>query len=159
MSNLPAIKLSGQVSDFNQVKQNEKVKQSNFYITVNTNQSYKVNKEGLENDTEVFEGVIKDVLGNINNYINLPPGTQWDDNTIKDVDIQYVVERGNQKGFLHCHALIKIKHTTNVKLNYKTFKAKIQNDLGLKNIYFKNYISKANDDNILNYIDKYVKKT
>lgn len=158
MSGKPQIKLSGNVSDFNKVVKNQQIKQSNFYLTINTNQSYKHVVDGLENDTEVFENVIKDTLGNINEYIILPQNVMWDDDTIKDVDIQYVVEKGNNKGMLHCHALVKIKHITNVKLDYSKIKTKIKNDLGLKNIYFKNYMSKSNNENILNYIDKYVKK-
>ena len=70
----------------------------------------------------------------------------------------YVIEKGSNKGFLHSHILIKIKHTTNVKLDYKKIKSKVCKDLGLKNIYMKNYVSKNNDQNILQYINKYVKK-
>ena len=157
MSKKPNIKLSGKVSDFNSVQTNEKLKSSNFYLTINTNQSYKINPDGLENDTEVFEDVIKDVLANFNDYVTLPAGVMWDDDNIRDVDIDYVIEKGLNKGFLHSHILIKIKHTTNVKLDFKKIKSKICTDLGLKNIYLKNYVSKNNDQNILQYIQKYVK--
>ena len=158
MSKKPTIKLTGKASDFNSVQQNDKIKSSNFYLTINSNQSYKLKPDGLENDTEVFEDVIKDVLANLNDYVTLPNGVEWDDNTIRDVNIDYVIEKGSNKGFLHSHILIKIKHTTNVKLDFKKIKTKIFTDLGLKNIYMKNYVSKNNDQNILQYINKYVKK-
>jgi hypothetical protein len=55
----------------NKKEKNIKPKQSNFLLTINTNQQYKDNDEHLDNDIEVFDSTIKDLLNNVDQYINL----------------------------------------------------------------------------------------
>ena len=136
--------------------QNKKPLTSNFLLTINTNQQYKDNDENLENDTEVFDNTLKDILNHIESYVTLPPTDKWDDETIKDVDIDYTIERGTIKNQLHIHILFKFKHFTKIQLNYLAIKEKINKELGLKNIYMYNkLIRNSGNDNILEYIDKY----
>ena len=151
------IKVQGQISDFNKEQPKDKIKSSNFYLTINTNQSYKKNAQYLQSDTEYFENVIKEFLQNLDKYAILPEGQTWNENLIKNCDIDYIIEKGTKKGFLHCHALVKINHITNVKLDFKKIKTHIQDSLQLKNIYFKSYMSKNNEQNILQYLDKFTK--
>ena len=93
----PEIKIKGKIQDMNKKEKNIKPKQSNFLLTINTNQQYKDNDEHLENDIEVFDSTIKDLLNNVDQYINLPANDKWDDHFIKDIDIDYVLERGPKK--------------------------------------------------------------
>jgi len=153
----PQIKIKGKVQNMTKKERNVKPKQTNFLLTINTNQQYKEDDENLQNDIEVFDESVKELLNNIEQYINLPETDKWDDNFIKDIDIDYVLERGQKKGQLHIHILFKIKHLTKIQLNYDKIKEKIKTDLGLTNIYMQNKLLKmSNNDNIVDYLNKYV---
>ena len=157
MSNKPEIKIKGKVQDMTKKEKNVKPKQTNFLLTINTNQKYKDDDENLQNDTDVFDESIKDFLNNIDQYINLPETDKWDDKFIKDFDIDYVLERGQKKGQLHIHILFKIKHFTKIQLNYDKIKEKIKLDLGLSNVYMQNKLLRmSNNDSIVDYLNKYV---
>ena len=157
MSNKPEIKIKGKVQDMTKKEKNVKPKQTNFLLTINTNQQYKDDDENLQNDIEVFDTTIKEILNSIDQYINLPETDKWDDKFIKDFDIDYVLERGQKKGQLHIHILFKIKHFTKIQLNYDKIKEKIKMDLGLSNVYMQNKLLKmSNNDSIVDYLNKYV---
>ncbi len=156
-NNKPEIKIKGKVQNMTKKEKNIKPKQTNFLLTINTNQQYKEDDEDLQNDIEVFDGSVKELLNNIEQYINLPDTDKWDDHFIKDIDIDYVLERGQKKGQLHIHILFKIKHLTKIQLNYDKIKEKIKTDLGLTNIYMQNKLLKmSNNDSIVDYLNKYV---
>lgn len=153
----PEIKIKGKIQDLEKKEKNEKPKNSNFLLTINTNQQYKDDDEHLKDDIEIFEKTVVSILENIQDYINLPEGTPWDDTTIKDVDVDYTIERGTKKGQLHIHILFKFTHHTKIQLNYEKIKKKITDDLGLKNVYMYNkLIRNSGNQNILAYLDKYV---
>jgi hypothetical protein len=156
----PKIKVSGKVQNMaitNTESKKVVPKKTNFLLTMNLNQSYKPDDPNLQNDIEIFDGVIQDILNNLDQYINLPDGTQWNDDIIKDVKCDYVIERGLKFGFLHTHIMISIEHFTNVKLDYAKVKDKVKNELGLINFHLNNKIIKNNGNvNILEYLDKYV---
>ena len=141
----PTIKIKGAVQDLQKKEKNKKPLNSNFLLTINTNQQYKDNDNGLQNDIEIFEDTIKDILNNIDNYVSLAEGDKWDDDTIKDVDIDYTIERGTIKNQLHIHILFKFKHFTKIQLNYIKIKEKIKKDLGLNNIYLYNRLVRITD--------------
>ena len=158
----PKVNIKGGVQDLQKKERKvnpDRIRTSAFFLSVNTNQPYKPNKndENLQNDSEVFESVMTDVLNHIDQYIIIPEG-DWNDDKIVSTDVEYVIEVGTQKNMLHFHGLIKFRHKTAIKLDYKKIKAKICTDLGLKNIHLDNKIVKANnEDNIIAYIDKYKK--
>lgn len=152
---MPQIKVTGKVSDFKKNEKNVVEKHSNFFLTINTNQRYKPDDPNLQSDTDIFVNVIEDVLNHINEYITLPQGVEWNDDNIKDVSCDYVIEVGGKKNCLHSHIFVKITHNTNVKLNYAKLKEKVCSTLGLPNIHFKNSMVRSNDTNILDYINKY----
>jgi hypothetical protein len=157
MSKLKNFKVSGNIQDLKKQEKNIKPKQTNFLLTINLNQSYKEGDEHLDNDIQIFDHTIKDILDNVDKYIKLPDVNDWNDDKIKDVDIDYTIERGKEKGFLHIHILFKIKHFTKIQLDYDKIKFKITNDLGLENIYMYNKLIRGNNnDNILEYINKYI---
>ena len=157
MSNKPILKIKGKIQDLNKVIKNIKPKQSNFLLTINTNQQFKEDDPHLKDDIEIFDHAINQLLNNVDQYIKLPENDKWDDETIKNVDIDYTIERGTKKGQLHIHIMFKIKHHTKIQLNYDKIKKKICDDLGLNNIYCYNRLLKPNDsDNVADYINKYV---
>ena len=156
MTDKPEIKIKGSKQDFQKKEKNVKPKYSNFLLTINTNKQYKDDDPHLKNDADIFEDTINDILKHINEYINLPESVIWNNKIIEDVDIDYVVEKGNIKGQLHTHILFKIKHHTNIQLNYNKIKEKIKNDLDLTNIYMYNKLVRNNgSQNIMDYLEKY----
>ena len=157
MSNKPLIKVKGNIQDLKKVIKNFKPKQSNFLLTLNTNQQFKENDPHLKDDIEIFDGCINELLNNVDQFIKLPDDDKWNEDTIKDVNIDYTIERGLKKGQLHIHIMFKIKHFTKIQLNYDKIKKKICDDLGLNNIYCYNRLLKPNDsDNVQDYLNKYV---
>ena len=156
-NNKPLIKVKGNIQDLKKVIKNVKPKQSNFLLTLNTNQQFKEDDKHLKDDIEIFDGCINELLNNVDQYLKLPETDKWDEDTIKDVNIDYTIERGLKKGQLHIHIMFKIKHFTKIQLNYDKIKKKICDDLGLKNIYCYNRLLKPNDsDNVQDYLNKYV---
>jgi hypothetical protein len=153
----PVLKIKGKVQDLVKKEKNKPLMKTNFLLTINTNQQYKEGDKHLNNDIEVFEDTIKDILSRIDEYINLPQGDKWDDDTIKDADLDYTIERGTKKGQLHIHILFKFKHHTKIQLNYQKIKDDITKKLGLKNIYLYNkLVRNSGNDNILEYLNKFV---
>jgi hypothetical protein len=157
MSKKPIINVTGNISDFNETVKKEAIKQSNFYLTINLNQGYNEDDNYLESDTQIFDEVLSDVLNRLDEFVTLPEGVFWNDDTINNVDVDYIIEKGHNQKRLHSHILIKIKHKTTVKLDFVKIKRHICDTLGLKNIYMKNIMSKSNENNILEYINKYSK--
>ena len=159
-SDKPKINISGGVSDFKKKERKvnpDRIRTSSFLVSLNTNQSYKagVSDEHIENDTQIFEGVMSDILNHIDQYLIIPEN-HWDDKYIVSTDVQYVIELGNQKHNLHFHGLVTFKHKTNIKLDFKKIKSKVSQELGLPNLHLDVKIVKANNtDNVLQYIDKY----
>ena len=155
-SSKPQIKIKGKIQDMDKKEKNEKPKNSNFLLTINTNQSYKDNDEHLTNDIKVFDKTIIEILQNVDKYVNLPDGDTWNDDKIKNCNIDYTIERGTQKHHLHIHILFKFTHFTKIQLNYEKIKHKIISDLGLSNVYLYNRLVRNNgSDNILSYLNKY----
>lgn len=152
----PLVKITGKKQNLIKKEKNEKPKQTNMLLTINLNQSYKNEDEHLKDDIEIFENSIQSVLNNIQEYINLPDPKDWTDEKIKDVNIDYTIERGLQRGHLHIHLLLKFQHFTKIQLNYNKIKEKLCNDLGLKNIYLYNKLLKPDSNtNIIEYLNKY----
>jgi len=150
------IKVRGGIQDLKKKQKNEKILSSNFLLTINTNQRYGDDDEDLENDIEIFDETMKEILNNIPSYVNLPKGIKFDEEHIKNVDIDYVIEKGTKHNQLHIHAMIKFRHNTRIQLNYQKIKTKITTDLGLNNIYLNNrLIRNSGSENILDYLNKY----
>jgi len=145
----------GKVQELGKVVKNDQPRRSNFLLTVNTNQQYR-NDNNLQNDIDVFEDTIKDLLNNIDQYVNLPEGDVWNDETITDVNIDYAIELGTKINSLHAHIILSFEHKTSVKLSYPKIKEKFKKDLGLNNIYIDNKVIKNGGNlNVLDYLNKY----
>ena len=126
MSKAPIVKVKGNIQNLEKIEKNEKPKRSNFLLTINMNQA--IEKENIKDDIEIFDKCIQDILNNVQDYINLPEG-HWNDEKIKDVDIDYTIEEGSKFHRLHIHILFKFTHFTKIQLNYDKIKKKITDDL------------------------------
>jgi hypothetical protein len=155
----PVIKIKGKIQDMTKKEKNVKPNHSNFLLTINTNMRYTDEDPHLNNDIEVFDTTIQEILNDIGSYINLSEGHTFNDTYVKNVDVDYVIERGGINNQLHIHIMFKFTHFSRIQLNYTKIKAKITGDLGLKNVYMYNKLVRNNgSDNILDYLDKLVKK-
>ena len=149
----PIVKVRGMKQDLTKTEKNEKPKRSNFLLTISTNQQ--IEKENIDNDIEIFDKCIQDILNNVQDYINLPDPSDWNDEKIKNVDIDYTIEEGSKFHRLHIHILFKFTHFTKILLNYDKIKKKITDDLGLQNVYMLNkLVRNSGGDNILDYLKK-----
>ncbi len=108
----PKINIKGKVQDMKKKEINIKPMHSNFLLTINTNQQYKDGDAHLENDIEVFDKTINSILSNVQKYIKIPETDHFDEK-VKDIDIDYVIEKGTKKGQLHTHVMFKFKHKFN----------------------------------------------
>ena len=151
------VKVTGNIQDLKKVEKNIKPKQTNFLLTINSNQQYKDNDEHLDNDIEIFNHSINQLLNHIDDYVKLPDNIPWNDKNIKSCDIDYTIERGTKKGQLHIHIMFKIRHFTKFQLKYDKIKKKICDDLELNNVYMYNRLLRPNEsDNVEDYINKYI---
>ena len=79
----PIVKVKVNIQDSNKVQKNIKPKQSNFLLTINTNQQFKEDDPNLKDDIEIFNNSINKLLNNIDEYIKIPDTDKWNDETIK----------------------------------------------------------------------------
>jgi hypothetical protein len=157
----PLVKIRGGRQGKNTEKA-PKVKRSAFFLTISTNQRYAKDDPNIENDEEVFEDSIKDILENLGQYLRFrADGHSWASGQIHSVEVDYTVERGRTNQ-IHTHILIKIKHNSNIQLDYGLIKAKICGDLGLENVYMNNKLLGDNAwgaDFLIEYVAKMLGKT
>ena len=62
MSNKPLIKVKGNIQDLKKVIKNVKPKQSNFLLTLNTNQQFKEDDPRLKDDIEYIRWLYKSII-------------------------------------------------------------------------------------------------
>jgi carbon monoxide dehydrogenase subunit G len=104
---------------------------------------------------EVFEQLIYELLNNVEQYVRLPQGVQYNDDTIKNVDADFVVEVGDIKKQIHAHIMLKFKHHTRIQLNFQKIKEFFKKQLQLKNVYMQAKLLRPSaSDNIIDYLNK-----
>jgi hypothetical protein len=152
----PTVKIRGGRQGKNTEKA-PKVKRSAFFLTISTNQRYAQDDPNIENDEEVFEESIRTILEDLGKYVRFrADGHSWTSGKIHSVEVDYTVERGKTNQ-IHTHILIKIKHDSNIQLNYGAIKEKICDDLGLGNVYMQNKLLGQNAwgaDFLMDYVSK-----
>ena len=99
---------------------------------------------------------MNDIFNNMELYLK----KNYDDyeKDIKDIKVNTAIERGNDKGMLHSHSIIKIEHINkkHIMLDYGAIKDKIREDLGITNFYIKNKVIQNNIENLNDYLNKYI---
>ena len=155
----PQIKITSRRQNLEKAEKNIKPIHSNFLITLNLNQQYHKDehKANLNTDMDVFEQLIYELLNNVEQYVRLPEGVQYNDDTIKDVSADYVVEVGSIKKQIHTHIMMKFTHFTRIQLHFQKIKEFFKKELRLKNVYFQAKLLKPSaSDNIIDYLEKMV---
>ena len=128
-----------------------------IFITLNLNQQYHKDehKTNIDNDMEIFDGLLVEFLNHIEHYVRLPEGVEYNDNNVKDVSADYVVELGNIKKQIHAHIMLKFKHFTRIQLNFGKIKEFFKKKLGLKNVYMQAKLLRPSaSENVIDYLDK-----
>ena len=99
MTSKPEIKITSRKQNIHKLEKNKKPIQSNFFMTINLNQQYHKDEhiQNIDYDMQVFDDLINEMLQNIDQYIKLPEGVEYNDDTVNDVSADYVVEIGSQK--------------------------------------------------------------
>lgn len=133
-----------------------RTKKSNWLLTISTNQRYADSDEHLADDEEIFEEAILRLLNNLGDFVKInQEGHSWSKSVIEKADTDYVIERGGKTKALHCHILVKIHHTSNLRLDYDKIKNQIKDDLELNNVYINaKLVRPSSDDWLEEYIDK-----
>jgi hypothetical protein len=155
----PQIKITSRRQNLEKAEKNIKPIHSNFLITLNFNQQYHKDehKANLNSDMDAFDDVINKFLNGIEGFIRLPSGVQFNDDTIKDVSADYVVEVGSIKKQIHTHIMMKFTHFTRIQLHFQKIKEFFKKELRLKNVYFQAKLLKPSaSDNIIDYLEKMV---
>ena len=104
---------------------------------------------------EIFDGLLVEFLNHIEQYVRLPEGVIYNDENVKDVSADYVVELGNIKKQIHAHVMVKFKHHTKIQLNFGKIKEFFKKKLGLKNVYMQaKLLRMSSSENIIDYLEK-----
>lgn len=141
-------------------KKNAKGKQlrnSNFYVTLNTNQRF----NELSEEYQVFNAKLQKVIDqlfakdNIHNVIILKDEkAEFTKEFIKSINIEKVIELGPVSKCVHLHAVISIAQYTPVHLNYAFIKDFVCERMNLTNLYLNNKVFFDNKMGIIDYINK-----
>lgn len=149
----------------------EKTKYSNFFITINSNVRDNDPKGFVDSwvpairsgfDPEVLERAIffveKKVVGQTNEDPPKPitkmvrtENDHW--KFVDNVDVQTRPEIGSDKNLVHLHALIKIKHTTAVQIDWDIIKDHIRKNGGSWS-YFNYKLFRDASKNFEDYLNK-----
>jgi hypothetical protein len=157
MTSKPQIKITSRKQNINKQEKNKTPTHSNFLITLNLNQQYHKDehKANIDNDMEIFDGLLVEFLNHIEGYVRLPTDIVYNDDNIKDVSADYVVELGNIKKQIHAHIMLKFKHFTRIQLNFGKIKEFFKKKLGLKNVYMQAKLLRPSaSENVIDYLDK-----
>ena len=157
MTSKPQIKITSRKQNINKQEKNKTPTHSNFLITLNLNQQYHKDehKANIDNDMEIFDGLLVEFLNHIEGYVRLPTDIVYNDDNIKDVSADYVVELGNIKKQIHAHIMLKFKHFTRIQLNFGKIKEFFKKRLGLKNVYMQAKLLRPSaSENVIDYLDK-----
>ena len=137
------------------------MRHSNFFITLNTNQRFNELSKEYEDYRDKFRKCI-DQLFSKDNLHNLFKFKEEDKSfgskTIKSINIDKVVELGEENKCIHLHALISVSQYTPIHLNYTYITDFVKQKMGLENVYFNNKVFRDNKLTLLDYINKGKKK-
>jgi hypothetical protein len=122
----------------------DKVKFSGFHITISTNK-----RPQTEDDADALRMQLNVCIANTFTHPNLKEfiaflsEEQQKGHTyvmnIKDVDVQYAIELGSDAargGRIHAHVVLKISHTSRIKIDIPVFKAKVTEYLNMPGARF-----------------------
>jgi hypothetical protein len=151
-----------------------KKKQSNLWLTINTNKRIESDSKFKEFVTE-YDNVLNELFdtahqfkmmgenmirfGRVENRKWIPTEGKWDKSVIGFVRVDGVIEEGGTKigGRIHSHHLIQITHNTSLQLDCRKIEAFINQKmahLGVKGSYAHAKVVNQDYVNLLDYMGK-----
>lgn len=143
----------------------DKVKDSIFHITVNTNKRYARGDPSFQRDAQDLLDAMEKTISEeelheiIKFHYTAPNLSAWTPDFIRSVDTEVVVEKGDQFDQLHCHAMVRIKHTTAVLIDLPALRKKLNGLLGF-NVHIKVGVLKAQNSaqTLAQILQAYIRK-
>lgn len=137
-------------------KDKNKLKWSNWFITINPNIS--PDQEDSNELSRALKKTLEQIFAEdkIMNYILSRKKNTDLNQTIESIDIDSQVEIGTKIHMVHSHVLMKIRHKDNIYLDYAKMKKKISDslDIPLTGFYFHVDPFGSSDLNLQQYIEK-----
>lgn len=137
------------------IPKEERLKQSNFFITVNSNQ--RVNNKSARDRNLVarFQEVCEVFCNNIEKFIDTRPGYRIDDK--RTVEIVPQIEISDDRNLLHIHITVEIQHYSNITMNLTRMRKYFEHNMKSNcKVFVKWYPGSqiTNSDRIKNYVLK-----
>jgi hypothetical protein len=131
------------------IKKPKGERSSAFIITINTNErGYDMRR--LKNAITAYSKNLAE--GKFIKYID--PEGKWE--KVKSVKfLDYAVEAGEEKGFVHGHFVVKIIHSTILQINFASSKDFFREALGLSNFHFNGTYVNDELESALRYIRRH----
>lgn len=133
-----------------------KLRHSNFFVTINPNKRFETGFEKeLKPYVNKFKGALHEVFDetNIEKYITIKEGDDFEKD-LKEISIEVKVERGSSNKTIHAHALVKVAHYSNVKMDYGLMKSTIIDELDVDNIHLYSRVFQDSSASLQEYINK-----
>lgn len=161
-------------------KSDERLRHSNWFITINPNVALKTTEQCLkamdkgiiphrrcqdEGDIEAirqdfadkFESVLNRLFGtnNIPNIVKFRKnGQAFNSIFVQKVSAQTAVEYGEKFGKIHSHTMLNVAHRSCVILDYPLLVQSVNEGLGIETTRVYNKLYRNANDNLVDYLDK-----
>ncbi len=151
------------ITNINSSKQEKhakkRVKNSNFYLLVNTNRAFEPHSDDLDEMAGRFEESMEEISNDLGNYLYIKePNHSFTRQYFKRIESKSRIELGPKLHRLHCHSIICIQHYSNIHLDLKHIKEKLCEDLGLPNIRLTCRVFRSSARNDIERFDEYISK-
>lgn len=118
-----------------------RVRHSNFLVTINTN--VRPTADDIDDLASSLDGAIQEFLtpDGLRQTINvLEPNVRLNRASVRDVEAEYAIEVGEKAkgGRVHAHCIIKVSHTTKIRMDGKKITELITSQMdssAVKNVY------------------------
>ena len=98
----------------------KKERESNYHILINTNKR-PTNDTDAKRMVDALEAAVDRVFSNPRSLERIIkfnwPGQHFNDRYIQDIQVTHGPEIGGEKGRVHTHVILKIKHTSNISVD------------------------------------------
>lgn len=133
----------------------DKIRHSNFYLTINSNKPIDMNDENDKLIVDRFENSLVEIFNKPENFIKIVSEGNYTMDYFRKLDVQIATELGPNTRLLHTHIIILITHGTKVRLDYEKIRNLVCGLNDLDNIYMNNIIIRGNNiDRLEDYLHK-----
>ena len=161
-------RLTSAFTDDTETKDNKKkikIKHTDYFITINTNETFsEMQEEKYNRRAEQLAKIWENVMDNIHKYTVFKEPHEEDTfcrEKIKAVNNEYAIERGGKTGYLHLHAILQYSHYSKIQINIPLLKEDISKALWgpdtKRRVFFNSQFFKDSKINLLEYINKNAK--